>query len=266
MKTFGFIVNPGTAKRLRRFWPFEAFRRSARLIRTKPVLSANGITVSGCLIAPQFKTQEFTQEFLIEQIISSAAIAQKMGCSILGLEGFEAILKDKSKILAKSIKLPVTGGGTLAAWSIFETIYRITKANKLDLTTLTATIIGRDSVIGKLCAAKLSDYGTKALEENNIKNADITINADSCTVTFKNIGSIQAGLIKLPHPENFDINLGLDKGLIPASLAETILLTMDGKFTNYSFGDNINPDKMEEIADIAARHGFEIWVPQAPVL
>ena len=29
---------------------------------------------------------------------------------------------------------------------------------------------------------------------------------------------------------------------------------------------NTNLDKLEEIANIAARHGFEVWVPQAPVM
>jgi predicted amino acid dehydrogenase len=31
-------------------------------------------------------------------------------------------------------------------------------------------------------------------------------------------------------------------------------------------GENINLDKMEEIADLATKHGFEVWVPEAPVL
>jgi len=27
-----------------------------------------------------------------------------------------------------------------------------------------------------------------------------------------------------------------------------------------------NPDKLEELADIAVQHGFQVWVPEAPVL
>jgi predicted amino acid dehydrogenase len=67
---------------------------------------------------------------------------------------------------------------------------------------------------------------------------------------------IKGGLIKLPNAvDNF----------VHASLAETMLLTLEGKFTSYSLGDDINLDKMEEIADLAMRHGFEVWVPQAPL-
>lgn len=60
--------------------------------------------------------------------------------------------------------------------------------------------------------------------------------------------------------------MGFSKGTIYASLAETILLTFEEKFVSYSLGDYINLDKLEEIADIAVRHGFEVWVPDAPVL
>ena len=44
------------------------------------------------------------------------------------------------------------------------------------------------------------------------------------------------------------------------------LLTLDEKFVNYSLGDYVNLEKMEEIADLAVQYGFEVWVPGAPVL
>jgi predicted amino acid dehydrogenase len=49
-------------------------------------------------------------------------------------------------------------------------------------------------------------------------------------------------------------------------MAETLLLTFAEKFISYSLGENINLDKLEEIADIAVQHGLEVWVPEAPVL
>ena len=49
-------------------------------------------------------------------------------------------------------------------------------------------------------------------------------------------------------------------------MAETMLLTLEEKFVTYSLGESINLDKLEEIADTAVRHGFEIWAPEAPVL
>ena len=65
---------------------------------------------------------------------------------------------------------------------------------------------------------------------------------------------------------DFGVDTGLPKDMVYACVAETMLLTFEMQFVNYSLGDNINPDKMEEIADIAVRHGFEVWVPDAPLI
>ncbi|MCM8795624.1 MAG: hypothetical protein NC928_02940, partial [Candidatus Omnitrophica bacterium] len=130
---------------------------------------------------------------------------------------------------------------------------------------------------------------------NTLKDADIVINANKTPeLIFKridefkpqsilcyfsglcnhvkklsphnNITIIEAGLIKLPQPVNLGINLKLSKDIIPASLAEVLLLALERKFISYSFGENINPDKMEEIANIATRYGFEVWLPEAQIL
>jgi predicted amino acid dehydrogenase len=71
---------------------------------------------------------------------------------------------------------------------------------------------------------------------------------------------IEGGMIKLPFSQTLGVNLGLPKDLISASIAETMLLALEEKFVNYSLGENINPDKLEDIADIAVRHGFEVSV------
>jgi fatty aldehyde-generating acyl-ACP reductase len=74
---------------------------------------------------------------------------------------------------------------------------------------------------------------------------------------------IEGGLVKLPNPVNMGFSLGLPKDTVCASLAETILLTLEGKFSTYSLGDTINVDKLEELANIAVKHGFEVWTPDS---
>jgi fatty aldehyde-generating acyl-ACP reductase len=41
-------------------------------------------------------------------------------------------------------------------------------------------------------------------------------------------------------------------------MAETIALTLEGKFEDYTVGKNITRPKVEEISAIAARHGFRL--------
>jgi len=72
----------------------------------------------------------------------------------------------------------------------------------------------------------------------------------------KDLTFIRCGLVKLPDKNK----------IIHSSLAEAILLAFEERFVSYSLNGNINLDKLEEIADIAARQGLEIWVPEAPVI
>ena len=51
-----------------------------------------------------------------------------------------------------------------------------------------------------------------------------------------------------------------------AYLAETILLARERRLASFTLDESLNPDKLEEIADIATRHNFEVWQPEAPIL
>ncbi len=84
--------------------------------------------------------------------------------------------------------------------------------------------------------------------------------------SWEGITAVEAGLMKLPNPTDLQLSTGLSKDVVSTALAETMLLALEERFMNYSCGENINIDKLEEIADIAAKHGFEVWVPEAPVL
>lgn len=99
-----------------------------------------------------------------------------------------------------------------------------------------------------------------------ICDVSVPRNVAGKTNSRQDISLIDGGLIKLPHPADFGVDTGLPKDIIYACMAETMLLALEGKFKNYSLGDNINLDQMEEIADIAMQHGFSVWVPEAPVL
>lgn len=118
---------------------------------------------------------------------------------------------------------------------------------------------------------------TTSAPETLIDIEELKTNAIVCDVSvLKNIAHkansrrdvtvIEGGLIKLPYPDDFGVNTGLPKDKVYSSMAETMLLTFEEQFVNYSLGDNINLDKLEEIADIAVQHGFEVWVPEAPIL
>lgn len=162
--------------------------------------------------------------------------------------------------------------------------------NRDKLQLLKEAIIGADSEYGKSSEVVIEEDIYKAVKESNIVinvngGADLLLRITEelkpdtilCDIGLskniidklrlnQDVTIIRGGLIKLPFPTNLGINLGLPKGIIFASIAETMLLTFENRLFSYNLDENINLDRLEELADVAIQHGFEIWVPEAPVL
>lgn len=110
-------------------------------------------------------------------------------------------------------------------------------------------------------------FNTEELKPNTIVcDASITKNIADKTNLRPDITVVNCGLIKLPFSFDLGVKIGSSRDIVSASLAETMLLTFEKRFVSYSLGNNINLDNLEEIADIAVQHGFEVWVPEAPML
>jgi fatty aldehyde-generating acyl-ACP reductase len=107
-------------------------------------------------------------------------------------------------------------------------------------------------------AFNLADLKIKSI----VCDASVSKNITEEAKGKKDIIFIEGGLVKLPSGQDLGVNFGLPGHLIPASLAEAMLLTLEGRYLNYSLGENINLDKLEDIADIAVRHGFEVFKPE----
>ena len=69
---------------------------------------------------------------------------------------------------------------------------------------------------------------------------------------------IESGEIMLPAGAELNYDLGLARGTIYACLAETALLALEGRFEHFTLGREIEPAKVQLIAEIGERHGFEL--------
>ena len=69
---------------------------------------------------------------------------------------------------------------------------------------------------------------------------------------------IDGGMVDVPGPVNFHFNFGFPPGKSFACMAETIALTLEGRFEDYTVGKNITRAQVEEIAAIAGKHGFRL--------
>ncbi len=87
-------------------------------------------------------------------------------------------------------------------------------------------------------------------------------NIASMAANRNDITLIEGDVIKSKYPIELGVDTGLPKDMVYAALAETMILAFEGKFVDYSSGSSINPDKLEEIANLSVQHGFEVWVPE----
>ncbi|MBN1286688.1 MAG: shikimate dehydrogenase [Anaerolineae bacterium] len=66
------------------------------------------------------------------------------------------------------------------------------------------------------------------------------------------------GAVQVPGEVNFHFNFGMPRGAAYACMAETMALTLEGRFEDYTLGRNISALQVDEIAGIAAWHGFRL--------
>lgn len=76
----------------------------------------------------------------------------------------------------------------------------------------------------------------------------------------KDILIFSGGLAKTPTPLSFPIDLGLpSKDVIYGCFAEGIILALEKRYENFSYGrGNITPEKIGEIRNLGAKHGFVV--------
>ena len=69
---------------------------------------------------------------------------------------------------------------------------------------------------------------------------------------------IEGGMVEVPGPVDFGFNFGFPPGKAYACMAETMALALEGRYEDYSVGEQITLAQVEEIGALAARHGFRL--------
>lgn len=77
----------------------------------------------------------------------------------------------------------------------------------------------------------------------------------------KDLVLVDCDSIRLPLGQKLGLHMGVSDNMVCPYIAEAMLLAFENKIVNYSLGENINLDKLEEIANMAVKHGFEVNVP-----
>jgi predicted amino acid dehydrogenase len=69
---------------------------------------------------------------------------------------------------------------------------------------------------------------------------------------------IDGGMVDVPGPVDFHFNFGFPPGKAYACMAETMVLTLEGRFEDYTVGKDITLKRVNEITALAGKHGFSL--------
>jgi predicted amino acid dehydrogenase len=69
---------------------------------------------------------------------------------------------------------------------------------------------------------------------------------------------IDGGIVEVPGEVEFNLNFGFPKGTSYACMAETMILSLEGRYENYSLGSELDLEKVIEISNLADKHGFRL--------
>lgn len=69
---------------------------------------------------------------------------------------------------------------------------------------------------------------------------------------------IDGGMVEVPGDVDFHFDFGFPPRMAYACMAETIALALEGRLESYTLGKDLTVDQVDEIARLAARHGFRL--------
>lgn len=69
---------------------------------------------------------------------------------------------------------------------------------------------------------------------------------------------IEGGVVEVPGDVNFGLDFGFPTGTAYACMAETMILSLEGRYENFTLGRDLTVKQVETIDKLATKHGFKL--------
>lgn len=170
MEKFAFMIHPIELSDIYRKLKFmEKLPEGAveGIIRRFPPLKISHITgvksqhseAEGYFVACPLTTKQMMQlpeEYVIDKIIKTGKLAEKLGAKILGLGAFTAVVGDAGITVAKNLNIPVTTGNSYTVATAIEGAKKASEIMGKNIKDAQVLIIGATGSIGNVCAQILA--------------------------------------------------------------------------------------------------------------
>jgi len=220
-----------------------------------PITTGNSYSASGALWA----ANEATKRLGLVEVNKKGKVQGK--AMVVGATG--AIGSVCARLMAKAItEIHMVAPETAKLLALKETILKETPDAKIHLAT--SADADKDLSEMDMIVTATSGAGKKILDIMKVKpGCVITDVARPLDIPASDVAKrpdvlvIESGEIDLPGDVKMK-DIGLPKGVAYACLAETIVLTLEGQFENFTVGRNIEWEKVKEIYTLGLKHGMKL--------
>jgi fatty aldehyde-generating acyl-ACP reductase len=225
------------------------------------VVGDAGLTISRALDIPVTTGNSYTVHIAVEAVREGARMMgiepKNATAAVVGATG--AIGSVCAELLARDVgELILIGRRPDALGLVKERAEargtsRVRVATDLDLLPQADLVLTVTSAVGAIIEPHHLKIGAVACDMARPRDVSRQV------VTQRNdLLVIEGGMVDVPGPIDFGFDFGFPPGKSYACMAETMILALEGRYESYTLGKDIKLERVEEIAQLAAKHGFRL--------
>jgi len=225
------------------------------------VIGDGGISIASSLDVPVTTGDAYTVSVAVQAVLDAANLldiqVRRATAAVVGASG--AIGKVCSELLSNEVaKLYLIGKSTDKLEHLKRRI-----ANQTQVELVVSTEIS-DVKQAQLVLTVSSD-AYSIIQAEHLRPGSVVCDvarprdvSAKVAETRKDVLVIDGGVVDVPGDVKFNFDYGFPPGKAYACMAETMALTLEGRFEDYTIGKEIERRRVIEIAEIASKHGFRL--------
>lgn len=226
------------------------------------VVGDAGLTIAQALDVPVTTGDSYTVAVAVQAIREAARLMdiemESAAAAVVGASG--AIGRICAELLSKEVAQVFLIGRNREALDHLRLILiergataKLTISTNMEDLRRSQLILGVTSAMGAVIQPEHVSPGSVICDVARPRDVALQIKT-AC----EDVLVIDGGLVEVPGDVDFHFDFGLPPRKAYACMAETMALALEGRFEDYTVGKDISIEKVNEIAQIAQKHGFRL--------
>jgi len=225
------------------------------------VIGDAGVTISRALDIPVTTGDSYTVHVAVEAVREGARVMgiqpKAATAAVVGATG--AIGSVCAELLAGDVRELILIGrrpdalGAVKERAEAQSAARVLVATDLELLPRADLVLTVTSAVGAIIEPRHLKVGAVVCDVSRPRDVSRQVIAQRDDVLV-----IEGGMVQVPGPIDFGFDFGFPPGKSYACMAETMILALEGRYESYTLGKQIELEKVHEISQLAAKHGFRL--------